>query len=387
MDQRSFALLGLSFVLVAAAGVLAMLELWGNEKTRFNKTALKWTHRICGYLFITIYVVMMYSMLKRIAVQTEPLTPLQTVHVALALMLLPLLTVKILILRRFKGLSEKLPYLGLSIFTVAFTLNAMTAGFYFVRASGKPYVSLQFFDRSRLSSDVGRGLLEQRCQKCHALERIFTAVKTEDEWTKTVNTMMLRDPAIKEDEAAQIIFYLSTGRAVKPSPQAMLLVGMNLTDTKCGRCHMLERLYHERRTAEQWTTLVDRMVGIEPAWISVEDAKTIKEYLIHFHGKAEERKTSAGLKESKRDLSVTREITPPEPNLTAEEIFQTRCSECHTHDRIYAKSRDIGADKQKWQIVLEKMRKNGAPLTDTEIPKMIEYLAALTAPQEVAAKK
>src|SRR5437867_8302304 len=184
MDQKSFSIVGLTFVFVASAGVLAMLELWGNEKTRINKTLLRWTHRSAGYMFISIYFLMLYFMVKRIAVQTEPLTALQTIHTMLALMILPLLVIKILILRRFEGLSEKLPFLGITIFTLAFTLNAMTAGFYFVRSAGAKYISLQFFDRSKLNSDVGRGLLEQRCQKCHTLERVFTSVKTEEEWTK-----------------------------------------------------------------------------------------------------------------------------------------------------------------------------------------------------------
>ena len=376
MDQHTFSLLGLSFVLVATAGVLAMLELWGNEKTRFNKTVLKWIHRTCGYIFITMYVVMMYFMLKRIATQSEPMTAAQSIHVSLAVMIFPLLTVKILILRRFGGLSEKLPYLGISIFTLAFTLNAMTAGFYFVRSSAARYVSLQFFDRSKLSSDVGRGLLEAKCQKCHSLERVFTAVKTEDEWTKTVNTMLLRDPSIRDYEGAQIIFYLSTGRAVKPSPQAMMLVGMNLTDTKCGRCHMLERLYRERRTKDEWTTIVGRMVSIEPAWISQEEAKTIREYLLNFHSK-EDKKKSADGKVNNAEKAEAESEPAEEENLTADQIFQTRCTECHNHDRIYTKLRDIGADKEKWQIIVQRMRKNGAPLSDPDIPKMVEFLAML----------
>ena len=283
MDQQAFAILGLTFVLVATAGTLAMLELWGNQRTRFNKKTLRIVHRTCGYIFITIYFVMLYFMMKRVAKQTEPLTALQAVHVTLAVMIFPLLGIKILIIRRLPGLEEKLPYFGVAIFTLALTLNVVTAGFYFLRSLNPRYISLQFFDRSKFSAEVGRGLLEAKCQKCHTLERVFLAVKTEAEWEKTVNTMVTRDPSIRDDEAAQIIYYLASARSVKTSPQALMLARMNLTDTKCGRCHMLERLYRVKRPSNEWSQIVDWMVSIEPAWISQDEARAIKEYLISAH--------------------------------------------------------------------------------------------------------
>lgn len=378
MNQETFAFLGLTFVLVASAGVLAMLELWGNQQTRFNKNALRIFHRTCGYIFITIYLVMLYFMLKRIATQTEPLSALQAVHVTLAVMIFPLLGIKILIIRRLPGLEEKLPYFGVAIFTLALTLNIITGGFYFLRKLNPRYVSLQFFDRSKLRTEIGRGLLETKCQKCHTLERVFVAVKTEAEWEKTVNTMMVRDPSIRDDEAAQIIYFLANTRSVKAESQAMMLARMNLTDTKCGRCHMLERLYRQKRPAQEWSRIVDRMASIEPAWISVEEANAIKEYLIQAHSAPMrmwrfERKKETKLKAAKAADITKVEIKP----MSAEEIFESTCTNCHTHDRVYAKSKDIGSDKEKWQIIIERMRKNGAPLLDVDIPKMIDFLALL----------
>ena len=373
MGQQTFAILGFTFILVAIAGILAMLELWGNPQTRFNKNTLRIVHRTCGYIFITIYVAMLYFMAKRIAMQVEPLTALQTVHVTLAVMIFPLLAIKILIIRRLPGLEEKLPYFGVAIFVLALTLNVITAGFYFLRSLNPRYVSLQFFDRSKLSTDLGRGLLDAKCQKCHTLERVFLAVKTETEWEKTVNTMVARDPSIRDDEAAQIIFYLTNSRSVKPSSYAVMTAKMNLTDTKCGRCHMLERLYREKRPPDEWSRIVDRMVSIEPTWISPEEAKAIKEYLISVHS-APVRRLRFG---EKKKSEVNAQKSVGTISLTAVEIFESTCTNCHTHDRIYAKTREFGADTAKWQIIVERMRKNGAPMSDEDIPKMVNFLAML----------
>ena len=184
MSPFSLSLLGGVFVLCAFGAAMSMLEAWGNEKTRFSNRALTNFHRSCGYAFITIYLFMLYFMLKKIVIAQEPITPLATVHVAFAVLIAPVLFVKIMIIRRFRGLKNKLPYFGLMTFALGITLNLITAGFYFLRASTISYVSLTDYDRSTLDADVGRGLLEKKCIKCHTLERVFLAFKTEQQWTK-----------------------------------------------------------------------------------------------------------------------------------------------------------------------------------------------------------
>ena len=387
MPQQSLVFLGCSFVLVACAGVFAMLELWGNEKTKFNKRTLTIIHRTCGYIFISIYLTMMYFMLHRIATQTEPLTALQAVHAMLGIMIFPLLAIKIFIVRILPGLGEKLPYFGVTIFTLALTLNVMTAGFYLVRTIGRTYVSLSSIDRSTLNSETGRKTLEVKCQKCHSLERVFNAVKTQDEWEKTVNRMASREPSIRTEEAAQILFYLTSDRAVQQTPQGLRIAGMNLTDQKCGRCHLLERVYRWKRPPEEWGRIVDWMSSIEPAWISHDEAKTIKEYLVSAHSSPV--KTAlfewAGADVPQRVATprVTKAVatgtpvaaTPGEPTLA--EPFKTVCTDCHSPARIFAKAHDLRSDKDRWRAIVDKMRGNGAEVGDNDVGKFVEYLAGL----------
>jgi mono/diheme cytochrome c family protein len=225
------------------------------------------------------------------------------------------------------------------------------------------YVSLTGYDRSKLSADVGRGLMEKRCIKCHTLERIFLAVKTEDQWTKCVNEMAVRDPSILPPEAAQIIYYLSSGRAVESSPQAMMLAGLARTDQKCGRCHLLEKVYAKKRPKAEWAKLVDGYAKAEPVWISHEDARIITEYLGAAHSE-------------EAQIVAVASTTPPKA-LTFEDTFTETCNSCHSSERILKKAEALGADRERWKPIVLAMQKKGADVADDEVDRYVDYLSKL----------
>lgn len=377
MSPFNGSILAAFFVLSAIGCALSMLESWGHDYTRFSQRALTIFHKTCGYTFILIYITMVYSMLQKIISTSEPISPLATIHLIFAVMIFPLLSIKILIIRRFKGLKDKLPYFGVTIFTLALTLNIVTAGFYFLRSGQTKFVSLTSYDKSKLSADVGRAFMEKRCMKCHSLERVFAAKKTEESWTKTVNNMVMKDPTIETDQAAQIIFYLVNGRAIEPSKKGLQLVGLELTDKKCGRCHLLKEVYRTKRTKKEWASVVDQMVAIEPAWISEKDKKTIQEYLNTYHS------IEPG-QDGARFVSFTSMRTPiKKPKATpqqfnAEKLFTERCTECHDSKRIYKKAEVFGSDGEKWTSLVKDMIENGAEVSDEELPKIVEYLKGIT---------
>lgn len=349
-----------------------MLEVWGKEKTRFSERTLTIFHRTCGYLFITIYLVLLTVMLRRIVSLQEPLTPLAALHAVFALLIIPLLFLKIMIIRRFKALKDKLPYFGVTIFALGMTLTAITGGFYALRAANLNYVSLTNYDRSTLNADLGRGLMEKKCMKCHTLERVFLAVKTEEQWTSTVNEMVMRDPVIHPDEAAQIIYYVSSGRSVKDSPQAILLAGLILTDQKCGRCHLLDKVYGKKRPKAEWERLVDGYAKAEPLWITPQDAKIIKQYLIALHG--EEFRIASGPGET---AGAEKPPAPKPVMQTFAEQFDVTCTACHSTDRILKKAETLGSDKERWKTIVLEMQRKGADVEDQDVARFAEYLSRL----------
>ena len=55
-------------------------------------------------------------------------------------------------------------------------------------------------------------------------------------------------------------------------------------DTKCSRCHNIERVFASRRTRQEWRALVTRMSNRHRSWISDTEANLIGDYLIDVYG-------------------------------------------------------------------------------------------------------
>ena len=64
----------------------------------------------------------------------------------------------------------------------------------------------------------------------------------------------------------------------------------------------------------------------------------------------------------------------PGPNL---DVVQANCTGCHSADYINTQPRNQRSKKDFWQAEVTKMIKTyGAPVDDSSVPKIVEYLAA-----------
>src|SRR6201984_920785 len=136
------AIAGALFVLLAGANVWLMFLRMGPERTGPSATRLTQAHRAAGYLYVALYLIMLYFMFRRVQEAPDELAPRVLVHMILGLMIAPLLFLKILIARSFKGQSQYLTPLGLLLFSLSFVLVAMTAGPYWLRRAPVQTVSL-----------------------------------------------------------------------------------------------------------------------------------------------------------------------------------------------------------------------------------------------------
>jgi cytochrome c5 len=290
MSPQWTSALGTLFVILAAVQIWLMLEVVGREKPRFNERTLAILHRINGYLFLTIYVIFLVVMIRKVASVNAPLDTKSIIHMTLAISILPILLVKILIVRFYPKLFETVaPLLGIGIFTLTVSFVFITAGYYFIKSTTAKYVSAFDPKASHLDVDVGRELVIQKCNKCHDLTRVFTMVKTSDDWLNTVNRMAQRDPTwISPNQIDQIVYFLSERQNIN-KPQNILTVHIEtLLDTRCSKCHNIERIFAKRRTAQEWRTLVTRMSNRHRSWINDTEAKLIGDYLAKIYGIKEE---------------------------------------------------------------------------------------------------
>src|SRR5579864_6565470 len=122
--------LGITFVLIGAINVWLILQSSARVRDAKASTRLIAAHRIGGYLFIALFCVMGYFMVSRLGEAAGGAPPSTTIHLTLAMVLSPLLFVKVLVARYYKSYSSFLMPIGLMIFVLSFVLIGVTAGPY-----------------------------------------------------------------------------------------------------------------------------------------------------------------------------------------------------------------------------------------------------------------
>jgi ferredoxin-NADP reductase len=222
-------------------------------------------HRIGGYLFIALFCVMTYFMAARLRGGGVDSSATVTIHLALAMILSPLLFIKVLIARYYKNQHSLLMPIGLTIFVLAFVLVASTAGPYLMRTSKIERVSIDPARMPPVAIDMNMAsdLTQKRCSKCHNLDRVVGARKDAQGWVATVDRMrQIPGAGISEADAQIIVSYLASQAQAKGSgADVKLEVARALVDQRCGRCHSLDRVYKAVEAPAKWREIVTRMVG------------------------------------------------------------------------------------------------------------------------------
>ncbi|MCI5166054.1 MAG: hypothetical protein D3903_08130 [Candidatus Electrothrix sp. GM3_4] len=259
---------GLAATLTGACAMLLMLEMRGNPRkdSDANQRLIK-AHKVTGYIFIAFFIAILAVMLSKAATYQEEFSPRTILHISLALLVIPFLFFKILIIWRFKRFEEQVPGLGLAVFLALFLLNSMTAGFYFLHESDIGKLSLSEEGAAILDEEKGQKLVAQKCGKCHTLERVFKSLKTDQDWTDTVSRMIFFDAStISGAQGKQILNYLVNQQKRREKLVAEVSgiqgeIGRNMVEQKCSFCHGLDRIYLAEKTHEEWIENVDNMIG------------------------------------------------------------------------------------------------------------------------------
>src|SRR6202030_3893590 len=146
--------LGITFVLVGAINVCLILQASARVRDAKASPRLIAAHRIGGYLFIALFCVVGYFMLARLGDVSGGTSPGTIIHLTLAMVLSPLLFVKVLIARYYKSYSSLLMPIGLVIFVLAFVLIGITAGPSLVHQARMQTVSLEAIDLPPAAIDI-----------------------------------------------------------------------------------------------------------------------------------------------------------------------------------------------------------------------------------------
>lgn len=277
--------LGFLFVILAAVQVWLMLEVIGRERPRFNAKIMSVLHRWNGRLFLLVYFVLAFVMIQRLAQSSAPLEVRTIIHATLALSILPLLFVKILIVRYYpKAFNYVLP-IGVVILAISLAFVGLMGGYYFIKKASGTYVSTYNAQAGFLDVEVGRAIVIDKCNKCHDLTRVFTLAKTPEDWLATVNRMAERDPTwLNADQIQQAVHFLSERQNLKKAEQVTPIQAETILLTKCSKCHNLDRAFNQRRTEHEWKILVKRMSTRHRSWINDDEAAFLGDYMAKVYG-------------------------------------------------------------------------------------------------------
>lgn len=121
------------FVFLAGFNVWNMLTSRGTAA----RSSRLWAqiHRVAGYTFIALFAIFCYFMLLRVKGRSDELSPRLILHVGLALLLAPLVLVKVIVARYQKAARGLLTALGIGIFAAAFTLVSLNLSIHFLRVA------------------------------------------------------------------------------------------------------------------------------------------------------------------------------------------------------------------------------------------------------------
>lgn len=216
--------LGIAFWLIGLANTLLMFRLWAypfDHERRVSSAPRMLTllHRGAGYVFLTIYLILMVQMVPRLwAYQIE--LPARTVaHLVMGIAIGAVLFVKILIVRVFRHLeSTTAPLLGIVLFVCTTILIGLSAPLALREAYMSRHVTREtalgvrgiervkaLLPRAGLPADVplpqlasvaglaqGRHVLLRKCVQCHDLRTVLAKPRTPESWIDLVRRMAER---------------------------------------------------------------------------------------------------------------------------------------------------------------------------------------------------
>jgi len=203
MHPMITSLLALLFVLTGIICIYTMLEIRGRPKLTLDSKMLIKIHRYSGYIFTALYFVILILMIVKLRNYRVGLSPRANIHILLAVVTLPILAIKWAIARIYKKLSAQILSFGVLLFVLGLSLNGITGGYYLKQTT------------TGISSPH-KSLVENKCSKCHTLEKAYSAVKAEDSWKATVEYMRDYDKQwIAESDVPKIVEHLVRIRGVK----------------------------------------------------------------------------------------------------------------------------------------------------------------------------
>ena len=197
-----------------------------------------------------------------------------------------------------------------------------------------------------------QNMMMTKCSRCHDLKRVISLDRDEEAWRNIVTAMSKEKGSdIGEDEINIIVRY-HRQREQKDR---------ELFETKCSNCHKRMNMrspLEAEKTPDQWRATIRRMMKKTPEVISDEKVDT----LIHYHIRAHNMITLEELQGESRVLG-----------LGPAELFQRKCSTCHSLEKALHTLRD----EESWKKTIHDMaKKAGSGIIEKDVSELVNFHVA-----------
>ncbi len=343
----STAVVGVLFVVIGLTAMFLMFHLWGYpfDKATRTSSAPRWAmllHRILGYAFAVIYVLMMWKMVPRLWEYQVEFPARSVVHIVVGFSIGFLLLIKIGIIRFFRHFEEWMPYLGTAIMLGTIILIGLSVPYAFQERQ-RAEAALDEPNRIRVEHQLpscnlpadapspaelsthaslsnGREVLLGNCVKCHDLKTILAKPRSPSGWWQTVERMSekpaLFDP-ITEREMYDVTAYLiaitpdlqrstkqrvaqeharatmvsnaasliaapvaNSGSGSAPRPSIDLAEAKKAYEDTCSQCHELTEITKAPpKTAAESRAMVERMIQTNEAELTTRQLELVVAWL------------------------------------------------------------------------------------------------------------
>ena len=370
MYHQFSSMLAVLLLVIAAVTVLIMLEM--NSKMESEEPTDRSTFRnVLGSVFIFLFAGLLGYLIFTAGSFQETVSADSPylLYIIIALLLVPLLIIRAVIARRKAQISSRLLLLGISLFVLSFGLTGIAAKYYALH-EGSLSELLNAADSNIVSVETGQAVLSKKCSKCHSLERVYTTNTTD--WSATVNKMAGFDPNISESDIKLITEYLNQLRKTMPQ-RTSVERGRDLVNTKCSKCHTLDKVFSVDMTRDKWAETVGDMMKIMglPDFITEQEKEDIIAFL------ADRRRKRQEMWSTDSRVTTAETLSDEEMNEVRRLVARKCSAGCHALDRVL-RSR-FEKTREQWVDTINSMIEiTGDPafLSEQEKKKIIDYLSS-----------
>jgi len=147
----------------------------GKSERKISANLLRKMHKIAGFVFCALLVLISYFCIKYWVVVGDQLSARAVSHGILALALIIVFILKLSIVQFYKQFLRFVPVMGMIVFALSFVVFSTSAGFFFLRTYGvkAETVETATAPEAALEGNIERGAVffNSKCNACHYPDR------------------------------------------------------------------------------------------------------------------------------------------------------------------------------------------------------------------------